>query len=336
MKILVTLEQGRTWDIYYSPEICAKLESFGEVVYNKGTKPFTPDELKHHLEEDITVCLTHWGCPSFNETTLVENTSLRFIAHGAGTVADLVSDYVYQKGIKVSSSNDVMAKFVAEGCMAYILSALRLVPEADRLMKQGEKWPYLRSRIDCLYYKKISLIGFGAVARNLCKLLRPFEVYIQTYDPFITKEDMESSGFGDVKLVSFEEALSAAEIISLHMALTPETVGLIGETELKMIGDGALLLNTSRGKVIDEKALIDELSRRRFRAVLDVYEKEPLPLESPLRTLDNVILIPHLGGSSSKRYLTLAMLEEIECFIKGEPLRHAVSSTAYSRMTRHL
>jgi phosphoglycerate dehydrogenase-like enzyme len=336
MKILVTLQKGKVWDIYYSQEICKRIESVGPVMYNSGDKPLSSGELKELLNRGVEICLTHWGCPAFSAEVLEGNQSLKFIVHGAGTVASLVTDEVYRRGIAVSSSNDVMASFVAEGCMAYLLSALRLVPEADRRMKAGEEWPYLRSQVDTLYYKKIRLIGFGSVARKLCCLLRPFQVEIKAYDPCLTQDDLRKYGLEDVALVSLDEALSTGEIISLHAALTPETVKLIGERELLLIPDGAVLLNTSRGKIVDQNALIRQLLTGRFKAVLDVYEKEPLPLDSPLRDLDNVILIPHMGGSSSKQYLTLAALDEMERFVAGKPLEHSIPFDSYNKMTREL
>ena len=111
---------------------------------------------------------------------------------------------------------------------------------------------------------------------------------------------------------------------------------MIDRRLLKMIQKDAVLVNTSRGRVIDEKALIEELKQNRFKAVLDVYEKEPLPDDSPLRKMENTLLIPHMGGPTADRrkYATLAVVDDINNLLSNRPLVHEITAERASRMTR--
>jgi len=138
-----------------------------------------------------------------------------------------------------------------------------------------------------------------------------------------------------MRLCGLDELLAWADVISLQASLTPETAGMLNARRLALIRDGALLVNTARGAIIDEPALAAELRAGRFSAVLDVYTREPLPVSSPLRGLDNVLLLPHSAGSSIRLTgMADAMVDEIQRFLEGQPLEYQVSFEQYSRMTR--
>ena len=137
--------------------------------------------------------------------------------------------------------------------------------------------------------------------------------------------------------VSLEELLRESDLVSVHAALGESTRGMIGERELSMIRDGALLVNTSRGAIIDEQALIRELESGRIRAVLDVFTKEPLSADSPLRTLDNVYLIPHKAGPTfDLRGLSgRSLAEDAVRYLNGEALEFEIDRASAARMTKH-
>lgn len=121
----------------------------------------------------------------------------------------------------------------------------------------------------------------------------------------------------------------------MHLPITPETRHLLGRRELSLIRDGAVFINTSRAWVVDQEALLDQLRTGRFWAALDVYEPEPLPVDSPLRTLDNVVLTPHIAGMTRDSYLGLTreMVDEIRrLFVTHEPLRYEITRERLARM----
>jgi len=193
-------------------------------------------------------------------------------------------------------------------------------------MKEGY-WDY---RIKKPYFtrdlrgKTVGLIGFGYVARELVKLLKPFNVKILVYDPYVSKDIMEAY---EVEKVSLDTLLRESDIVSIHAALTKETTGMIGEQQLKMMKPTAYLINTARGAIIDESALIKALREGWIAGVvLDVFKQEPLPKEHELLKFDNAILTPHIAGPSDERRATLfrVIVEEFKRFFEGEQLRYKI------------
>ena len=337
MNILLTLEErlkeGSHRNLYFPKDAFDKIKRLGGLSINDLSRPFTENELAERLE-NVEICITHWGCPRFTDRVLNAAGRLKLIAHAAGSVADIVTDEVYKKGIKVCSVNDIMARYVAEGILAYILASLRKIPKHDGEIKSGVFWERDIMSSKTLYNAKIGFIGLGAVGKNLITLLEPFNVEIKLYDPYINNNIMARKY--NVRLVGIDEVISWANIISIHTSLSKETYHMIDEKKLKMLRNGVLLVNAARGAVIDEAALEKELMKNRFYAVLDVFEREPLPAESRLRGIDNVILMPHMAASTAKSSMTYAIIDEIERYINGFPLEHEISFERYKLMTRNI
>ena len=329
MNILITMHEGEYRDIYFPQKVIDGFRKLGNVTLNNSGKPFTEEDLIRNIK-DMDVCVSHWWCPTFTDAVLDKADRLKLIAHAAGSVASLVTDNVYKKGIKVCGSNSIMAKYVAEGALTYMLAGLRQIPQHDKGMKEKKLW----EQYDCnsLFGKKIGLIGFGSVGVHLINLLKPFNVQIKVYDPYIPKDAF--SDYLEISLCEMEDILAWADVISVHASQTPETFHLLNREKLKLIKENALLVNTARGSIIDEAELAVQLEEGRFNAVLDVYEEEPLSLDSPLRRNENVILIPHMAGKPSRENLTYGMIEEIDRFIKREPLQYEISHEKFLLMTR--
>jgi phosphoglycerate dehydrogenase-like enzyme len=331
MNILFTTENSDVKQTYFPQEAVAALERLGHIRYNPNTgQPFSEEQLIQAVP-DMDICITHWGCPCFSEAVLASANRLRLIAHAAGSVADLVSPDVYSRGIKVCSANTVMAKYVAEGVLAYILAGLKSLPQLAYDMKYRHLWRS-RETAKSLYDARVGLVGLGTIGRFLLDLLAPFHVQVKVYDPYVSSASL--SQFPFVTLSSLEDVLTWGDIISIHASLTKETYGLLNAGRLKLIRDHALLVNTARGAIVDEQALAEELRTGRINAVLDVYQIEPLPLDSPLRALDTVSLFPHCAGSTDRGIeMTWAMIAEIERFIKSEPLQFEIPFEKYRLMT---
>lgn len=332
MNILFTTEIGSNRDIYFPERAMQTLQRLGNVTFNPKNTPLAAAELAE-LIPGMDVCLTHWGCPQFSDEVLERADRLKLIAHAAGSVGNLVTDPVYERGIVVCSANSIMAKEVAEGVLAYFLAGLRLIPQHDRGMKNGRLWERQVVESQSLSGKKIGLVGLGTVGRFLLDLLGPFGVQVKVYDPYINVVGL--SAYPWVELCpDLDEVIGWGEVVSLHASLTQATRGLVGRAQLQHIREGALLVNTARGAVIDEEALVEALKQGRFNAILDVYEAEPLPLESPLRGMENVILMPHMAGVTAREQMTFGMLDEIERFSNGEALRYEISYRAFTLMTK--
>ena len=324
-------KSNAAYELFLTDNAIKALEAVGTLTYNTGT--YAPEDIIPIINNsDIVV--TGWGVPNLGKEVLAGADKLKLVVHTGGTVAGLVSDYMFERGIRVMSGNKVFAESVAEGTVAYIMSSLRRIPEYNSCV-QGGNWPkFYRGTNRGLLDKTVGLLGFGAIARYLAPMLAPFRCKVQAYDPFVPDELFEPLGV--TRAASIEELFAANEIISVHLPMQPETNNLINKKTLARMQDGAVLINTARANCIVDEDLVAELKTGRISAVLDVYKQEPLPAGSPLRGMDNCILMPHHGGPTTDRneFVTIALAEDIGRFIDGKPLVHEIPKEYAVKMTK--
>lgn len=208
-----------------------------------------------------------------------------------------------QKGICVANVTDYGVEEVAIHALGLFLACARKIVVLNREVKRGN-WcsgvPDLPRPIFRLRDQTFGIIGFGNIGRSLAAKIKPLGVKVLANDPYIPKEMGPAHG---VELVSLEEVLRQSDYISLHLPLNKETRGLIGESQLKLMKPTAFLINTARGPIVDEKALIKALKEKWIAgAGLDVLEKEPPDPDNALFALDNVILTPHVAGYSEAAF----------------------------------
>jgi D-3-phosphoglycerate dehydrogenase len=200
-----------------------------------------------------------------------------------------------ERGIAVLNSPAGNTVAAAELTMALILSVVRRVAEADRTMRAG-KWERSRLRGVQLKDRTLGLVGAGRIGSEVAVRCRAFGMKVIVYDPYLTVERADDLGLA---LTDLDEVLTHGDVISLHVPLTEETRHLIDGNAISRMKAGAFVVNVSRGGVIDEDALAQALVDGHLAgAALDVFESEPLALESPLLNLPNVVLTPHLGAST--------------------------------------
>lgn len=330
MKILITAAQGATFDRHFPENMLNRLRAIGEVELNPHSRSLTRDELRGMLS-DKDIVVTHWGTPQIDRELLESAPKLRLLAHAAGTVAHIASEAFYEKGIPVLSANSIMARYVAESVLGYMIAALHMIPQHDRDMHAG-RWNRREEEQKSLFGCDIGLIGLGTVGRKLLNLLRPFGCRVHVYDPYIRENALDEWEFA--RLSSFEEAMNQP-VVSVHAAQTPETFHMIDEKALSMMADGGLLINSSRGSLVDTQALIAALRSGRIRAVLDVYEQEgPGNQPEELLALDNVLLQPHMAASAVTWQMTDAVIDDIERMLRGEEMKLQVSLNQYRLMTQ--
>ncbi len=330
MKILFTIPVGGMRDKYVPPKLMARLEALGEVIKNPHSCQYTREELKALLG-DIDIVITHWGSTQYDAELLDCAPNLKLIAHCAGTVAHIASETCYARGIPVLSANPIMAKYVAEGALAYILSGIRAIRAYDGNMRAG-LWHQNMPVTNTIVGGEIGLVGLGTVGRNLLDMLRPFGCTVKIYDPYLPDGALDAWDFASS--VSFEEAMQNP-VVSIHASQTPETYHMVNAGALALMPDDALLVNTARGSLVDMEALIAELQSGRLRAVLDVYEREGCPQdERLLACTDRLTLQPHLAGMPSGSAMTAAIIDDLERFLRGDSLHLAVSHAQYLHMTQ--
>ncbi len=332
LNLLVAMPKGKIRESFIGKRATEKLHLLGNVIWNENHTQFTPEEYRKRLA-DIDVCITGWGNPTLDQYILKDASKLKLVVHTGGTVAPIVSDYLYKKGIKVISGNPMYAESVAEGVIAYMLTSLREIPYFANEVQQG-RWPSDdEETTEGLLDQTIGLVGFGMITKHLIPMLKPFRVKIKVYSKHITDDTLKEY---NIQRASLEEIFSTCKIISIHTSQRPETYHMIDKKLLALIPKGSILINTARGSIIDEKALEEELKTGRFKAILDVYEQEPLPPQSGLRGLKNVILLPHMAGPTYDRreIITLNLIEDIKRFFNNEPLRYEIPAQYARYMTR--
>jgi len=197
-------------------------------------------------------------------------------------------------GVEVVDVSDGNNRAVAEWTLGAAITGMYRFAEYDRALKGGEMWPPARLA-DQVQGKVIGLVGLGRVGRIVARYFQLFEVEILGYDAYLSGERIRAM---DIEPVGLKELMEKSDIISFHLPVTDETRGLIGKGELGGIKDGALVINSARAAILDGEAFREELKTGRFRAILDVYEPEPPPLDDVLRTLDNVVMTPHVAGNT--------------------------------------
>jgi len=301
----------------------ATLTSLGQVTWNTMERDYTAEELGAMLPEADAV-ITSWGSPTLTEELLSRAPRLRLVGHAAGSVKHLMPKEGYDRGVVVLSASAVIADSVAEYTLWAMLSMQRDLYRHDHTMKVEHAWKHGPAFGHELYGKKVGLVSASMIGRRVIVLLRPFHCEITVYDPYLSAVQAMDLG---ARRVSLEELFAENDIVSVHAPITPETRAMIGAPHFRAMQDGALFINTARAWVLDESALVAELATGRIRAVLDVYNQEPLPADHPLRGMDNVFLTPHVAGFTfeSRMRLVEAIADDMARFYGGEMPRLAVS-----------
>jgi phosphoglycerate dehydrogenase-like enzyme len=315
------------------PEHQATLADLGEVLDPAAVNDLPPERADEVLAQ-ADVLLAHWGCLSVDAALLARAPHLRMVAYAAGTVKDSIAPEVFERGILVTSGAAANAIPVAEFTLAAILFAGTDVFGArERLRADADPsvpWPTRRRPVGNLA-KRIGLIGASHVGRAVIQLLRPFRLEVLLADPYV---DESAAAALAVRLVDLDELLSTSDVVSIHAPALPATRHLIGAAELARMADGATLVNTARGSLVDHDALVAELRTGRLHAVLDVTDPEPLPDQHELLRLPNAFVTPHLAGSQGTELTRMAelVLEEIRRFGAGEPPLHPVTAADLGRI----
>lgn len=330
MKILLTVPNGDVKKRYFPPEQMAHLRRIGEVTENPYDRQYTREELKTLLPK-YDVVLTHWRSTQYDSELLGCAPNLKILAHCAGTVAHIASEECYKRGIHVLSANPIMAEYVAESALGLMISGLRRILPYDQMMREG-RWEQVIYRNMSLFDVHVGLVGLGAVGRSLLNLLRPFGCPVTVFDPYLPAGALAKWPFA--RQGSLEEALRC-EVVSVHASQTPETHHMLNRETLALLPDGALLINTARGSLIDTDALIPELESGRICAALDVFEHEHMPQpDGLLACRENLILQPHKAATPVGSRMTDGILADLERFARGEKMQLTVSHEQFLHMTQ--
>jgi phosphoglycerate dehydrogenase-like enzyme len=311
----------------FPPEVLARLRTSVDIDPALVARDFTEPAVLDALAR-TEILVTGWGCPPLDEVVLEAAPRLRAVLHSAGSVKSFVTPAVWERGIAVSSAAAANALPVAEYTLAMILLAGKDVlasRERLRATRASAGWGVLAGIGN--HGRRVGVIGASRIGRRVLELLRSFDLRPVLTDPYV--DEREAAALG-VPLLPLDDLLRTCDVVTVHAPETPETRHLIGRRELALMPDGAVLINTARGTLVDHDALVAELRTGRLTAVLDVTDPEPLPADSPLYDLPGAFVTPHLAGSQGNELarLGLTVVEEAERLLAGTGLAHAVDPAA--------
>jgi phosphoglycerate dehydrogenase-like enzyme len=316
----------------FAPDAIDSLRSVADVDTDLVLTDFTSGEARAALAP-AEIILSGWGSPPLDALALAAAPRLRALVHAAGSVKPYVTEASWRRGILVSSAAAANAIPVAEYTLAMILLANK---KADRMARAYRE---RRTRLDLLvdfpeagnYAKTIGIVGASKIGRRVIELLSPHELRVLVCDPYL--QDATACGLGAAR-AELDELLAASDVVSLHAPALPSTRHMLDRRRLALIRDGATLINTARGALVDQDALVAELRSGRIDAVLDVTEPEILPSDSPLYDLPNVILTPHIAGALGVevRRLGAFAIQEIARYAAGHGFAHPVTEADLTRV----
>jgi D-3-phosphoglycerate dehydrogenase len=257
--------------------------------------------------------------------SLARANGLKVIGRAGVGVDTIDVDAATERGIAVLTAPAGNTISAAELTLALTLALARRVSAADRSMKAGQ-WDRKSFSGTELYGKTLGLVGAGRIGGEVAKRAKAFGMQVVAYDPFLIAERALALG---IERAELDEVLRRADVVSLHVPLTEATAGLLGERELGLMKPTAVIVNAARGGVVREDVLVKALKDKRIAgAALDVFEQEPLPSDHPFRSLDNVVLTPHLGASTAEaqQNVALEIAEAVRAALIDGDLARAVNA----------
>ncbi len=278
------------------------------------------------------ILISAWQTPSLNSTLQPADLKpLRYVCHLAGTIRKLIPRELIERGLVVTNWGGSISATVAECTLMLMLMALRRASYWAVAMHRDGAWKDGNTFTQSLLGRRVGIHGFGSISQCLVPMLRPFTSQIQAFSPSMPDEIFSSLGVK--RLASLEELFTQSDVVVELAAATPENYHIVTESHLRMIPDGGVFVNVGRGCVVDEVGLLHIAREGRLEIALDVFEQEPLPIDSPLRGLPNVTLLPHLGGPTRDRRRDAGAfaLKNLRAFLHGDPLDAVVTLEVYDR-----
>jgi phosphoglycerate dehydrogenase-like enzyme len=274
---------------------------------------------------EVDVLITGWGSPVIDSGVLDRAPRLRLITHAGGSVKGHVDIAAWERGIAVCSANDANARPVAEFAVAMILLAgkqtfplARMAARSAAHVVSDDIYPEMGN-----HGKRVGIVGVSRIGRRTIRLLKPYDLDLVVYDPYLSEDDAAALG---VSVVGLDELLRTSDVVSLHAPALPETRHLLDRAGIALLRKGAVVVNTARGSLVDHDALTDRVLRGEVTAILDVTEPDELPIDHPLRTADHAFLTPHIAGSMGSELARLAdsAIDDARRLARDEPLASAV------------
>ncbi len=311
----------------------AALRELTELTFATTDRNLTSAELAEQLPGHALV-ITGWGTPTFTDEVLARAGDLQLVAHSAGSIKKLLPPPLFEQGIAVTHAAGAIAPAVAEMTVLLILLALRQAHQLDRHLKAGGAWADTKTMGmgQELAGQRVGVVGAGYTGREVIWRLSGLRAEVWVYDPYLSAA--RAAELGVQKAADLNSLFRDCPIITMQAPPTAETIGMVGAEQLALLRDGAIFINTARSLTVDQAALLAAFQSGRIRGALDVFDEEPLPVDSPFRQLDNVIITPHVAGASqqARRRQGRYIVDEIRRFLHHKPLHFAVTRDMLATM----
>jgi phosphoglycerate dehydrogenase-like enzyme len=295
---------------------CEKLKARAQVTILQERLD-TPEKLRRRLgDADCILLMRERTCLQEKEISVLPN--LKFISQTGRTSRHLDLASATRRGIAVAGTPTDTGTSTKELTVGLILSLMRKIPQVNQRMRE-QAWPPITGQL--LEGKTVGVLGFGRIGKEVARIMKAFNTRVLAYSRTLTTEDAAQAG---AECVAIETLLRESDVVTIHIPLNSNTRGMIGEKELGMMKRGAMLVNTARGAIVSETAMIKALESGQLGGVgLDVFDTEPLPMEHPLRRFDNGILLSHRGYATVEvlRERYEQAMENILAFMDGKPLK---------------
>ena len=305
-------------DVARSSADWSKLAARAELVFFADA--FASEDEAAHALADFDILLTMRERTPFPETLIRRLPRLRMIGITGASNRSLDVEACTRQGVTVCNTTGAHAPYAtAELALGLMIAAARAIPIADRGMRAGGFQGGVPVGIG-LAGKTLGVVGLGRLGARLARYALALDMNVAAWSPNLTAAKAEEAG---ARLVGKSELMSGSDIISVHMVLSPLSRGLIGAEDIARMKQGAILINTSRGPLVDEAALVAAVEAGKIIAALDVYDREPLPQDHPLRASDHAVLTPHLGYGVAETWRSFypQSVENAEAFLDGKPIR---------------
>lgn len=317
-------------EMVYPPPL---IDAVGDMV-DMYAPPQSPDVIEQNPDvlQDMEFLFSSWTCPTIDEKFLELAPNLKVVFYGAGSIKNVVTDAFWHRGVRITHAANANNVIVAQFTLGQIILSLKGVWSQVNQTRDARTFVQARG-FGGLRESTVGIIGLGLIGRHVCELLKPFDVEILAYDPYVDEDVATALG---VRLVDLGTIFADSHIVSLHAPWTPETEGMIRGEHFASMRPNATFINTARGALVREDEMIAVLRERDdLFALLDVTHPEPPVTDSPLYELPNIILTPHIAGAiepNETRTMGELMVNELRHYLNNDKLQWEVTKDRLATM----
>ena len=320
--VLVNLPEG-FFETPWLEGIWSRLNAVGTVTRASCD---TDDQIRPYLAESDAVLM--WSWPELTSELLAEAPRLKFAGHINLALDGAKSEMA--AGLTISEARRGWSPAVAEMALTLMLAGLRKTSAYHIAMRNGtESWDAMPSGVDAeerqLTGRSVGIVGLGGIGQRLAELLAPFQVDLRAHDPYMPDE---AAAKFDARMTTMDELVAESEVIALCAPTTPETRGILSADRIAALRPGTVVVNIGRTWLVDNEAFLARLQKGDIIGMLDVFEKEPLAVDSPLRALANVFCTPHRGGGVAEAVQRILawLIDDLEAHLAGKPGKHNMTA----------